>query len=69
MLWLSYEDFKMDPRGTVTKVAKFIDCSASKACIERTVDSSSFENMRRNAEEVDKEKEAKGEFVKKNHIR
>jgi hypothetical protein len=69
VLWLSYEDFKMDPRGTVTKVAKFIDCSASKACIERTVDSSSFENMRRNAEEVDKEKEAKGEFVKKNHIR
>jgi hypothetical protein len=69
VLWVSYEDFKINPRGVIAKVAKFIDCGASAAAIERTIESSSFGNMRANSDRKDKEKIAAGQSYKKNHIR
>ena len=69
ILWVSYEDFKIDPLGVITKVAKFIDCGASPECIRRTVAVSSFSNMRNKSIASDKEKEKRGVPVKKNHIR
>jgi len=68
-LWISFDDYKIDPHGVISKIAKFIDCGASEECIARTVESASFGNMRANADQTDKEKAMRGEKFKKNHIR
>ena len=73
MLLVSYEDFKADPRELITRVANFIfsgqGISSDSARIDAAVESSTFSNMRSNAESVDAKKKREGMVIKKNHIR
>ncbi len=50
-------------------MAGFCNIEASSDVLEATVAASTFEAMRRTAAEEDACKEARGEWVKKNHIR
>ena len=69
ILWVTYEELKADLAGQVARVAEFCNIEADSDVLGGTVAASTFEAMRRTAAEEDARKEARGEWVKKNHIR
>jgi len=50
-LWVTFEEFKADPLALVQKVADFIECGASQEAIQKTVEASSFDKMKKDHEE------------------
>jgi len=66
---VTFEEFKADPWAVVQKVADFIQCGASEEVIQKTVEASSFDQMKKNHEENTKEKIKEGKPHKVNHIR
>jgi len=70
ILWVTFEEFKDDPRDVVTRVAGHIGLGdVGEDVVGKTIEGCSFGRMKANAEKVDGEKMKKGLFVKKNHIR
>jgi len=53
---VTFEEFKADPRAVVQRVADFIECDASEEVIQRTVEASSFDKMKKDHEEQTKRK-------------
>ena len=67
--WVGYEDLKADPEGCIATVARFCAIPADAGVVKAVATGSSFDTMKRVFAEVDKGKLARGERVKKNHIR
>lgn len=71
ILWIPYEEMKKDLPTHVARIAEFCNIQATAEVLAATVAASSFEAMKRDAEEEDAKKIAMGKEtdVKKNHIR
>jgi hypothetical protein len=68
-MWISYEEMKADLPSAVARVSEFCQIQVGEADVASTVAASSFAAMKQVAEEEDAAKLARGEWVKKNHIR
>eukprot|EP00929_Paragymnodinium_shiwhaense_P043708 TRINITY_DN22461_c0_g1_i1.p1 TRINITY_DN22461_c0_g1~~TRINITY_DN22461_c0_g1_i1.p1 ORF type:complete len:384 (-),score=64.52 TRINITY_DN22461_c0_g1_i1:330-1481(-) len=69
ILWISYEEMKADLPAAIRKVASFCGIDASAETVQKVAASSTFAAMKKLFDEEDAKKEARGEEVKKNHIR
>jgi sulfotransferase len=69
IMWISYEEMKQDPKGSIQRIAAFCDIDASPSVINAVVEASSFSSMKQASSEEDAKKLAAGQFIKKNHIR
>eukprot|EP00929_Paragymnodinium_shiwhaense_P068692 TRINITY_DN34597_c0_g1_i1.p1 TRINITY_DN34597_c0_g1~~TRINITY_DN34597_c0_g1_i1.p1 ORF type:complete len:259 (+),score=62.32 TRINITY_DN34597_c0_g1_i1:495-1271(+) len=69
ILWISYEEMKADLPAAIRKIADFCDIAASPEVVRKVTEASSFTAMKTQFAEEDAKKTARGERVKKNHIR
>lgn len=69
IIWISYEELKRDPLNTTRRLADFLGMPLSDDVVLKSVNASSFQQMKQVFAEEDKKVEARGQFVKKNHIR
>ena len=69
VLWVFYEDLIEDMEAQVRRIANFAGIDASNAVVAQVVQASEFKSMKRTFERVNSEKLARGESIKKNHIR
>jgi hypothetical protein len=69
ILWVTFEEFKENPRDVIIKVCEFIGVECVGDVIDKTVEGTSFNKMKKNFQSLDKKKLEKGLPVKKNHIR
>lgn len=69
VLWVKFEDIKKDPEGQIRRIAEYCCIPASDEVIRKTVEASSFKNMKATADAINSDKAKKGIKFKKNHIR
>mmetsp|Transcript_19713 Transcript_19713/g.27203 ORF Transcript_19713/g.27203 Transcript_19713/m.27203 type:complete len:304 (+) Transcript_19713:32-943(+) len=69
IMWVNFEDLKSDLKGQVKKIAKFLEIECDEEFAEYVATNSTFEAMKKQAEIANAEKEKKGGYVLKDHIR
>jgi hypothetical protein len=69
VVWVSYEELKEDPAGTIRRLADFLGIPASDDTILRTVGASSFSSIKSAFAQADQQLLQQGKRTKKNHIR
>eukprot|EP01060_Flectonema_neradi_P039262 TRINITY_DN856_c0_g1_i1.p1 TRINITY_DN856_c0_g1~~TRINITY_DN856_c0_g1_i1.p1 ORF type:complete len:349 (+),score=90.75 TRINITY_DN856_c0_g1_i1:64-1047(+) len=68
-MWITFEELKADPCGSIARIAKFLDIPLNEELLEKVVKASGFDYMKQQFAENAILREKKGLRVKKNHIR
>ena len=69
IMWVTYEQLKADLPSVIARVAEFCNIQTTPEALSGTAAASTFEAMKCTAAETDAHKAARGEWVKRNHIR
>ena len=68
-LWISFEEMKGNPLAATQTVCSFLDVEPTDQLLESVTEGSDFQAMKQQFAQLEKDRAAKGEWFKKNHIR